>query len=381
MSDPDDLAHLPDALSFIECPADYQGWMATGALIAAASPDGWGESLFLEWSSRGAGFNERDARAKWRDLTRGHRRKTAEEATDILLGMAHKAGWRRPAGEPRPRRPRFAPQAPPQPQGPDARQLKAIASAQALWAEAKPASCTLVETYLRARNLHLPAGATGLRFHPATPYFEDGRQTGKWPAMLARIENPDGQTIGVHRTHLHPSGSRKAPVDAPKKILGMSGGGFITVVPGPRPVVSEGIESGLAALAIMTAEAERRHPRPLELQPFDDDIGPEQVEANRQEWRAWMAAMERGAPSGVIAAISAGGMEGLPLPLRWLGAPVGRMWIAADQDEAGQRAADRLGIRAEEMGIAYQIVEPENDGEDFADLAARRRHPKHEDEP
>jgi hypothetical protein len=217
MSDPDDLAHLPDALTHIECPGDYEAWMATGALIAAATPDSWGESLFLEWSSRGAGYREKDARAKWRDLTRGTHRRTEAEALDILFGRASKAGWRRPAGSPRPRQHRPMPRRPepaPGPQQPDARQMRAIASAQALWADGKPPSCTLVETYLGARNLHLPAGATDLRFHPAAPYFEDGKQTGKWPAMLGRIENADGQTIGVHRTYLHPSGSWKAPVAA-----------------------------------------------------------------------------------------------------------------------------------------------------------------------
>lgn len=146
---------------------------------------------------------------------------------------------------------------------------RAIAAARSIWAEGQPASHTLVSDYLSVRGM--PAWMTSrlphaLRFHPALRYTApstSGRgydviHTG--PAMLAKIEAPDGTVTGVHRTWIDPSrpkgkamisGADGAPLQV-KKILGSKKGGAIRLI-APDAfdvlVMGEGIETTLSAYA------------------------------------------------------------------------------------------------------------------------------------
>ena len=51
-------------------------------------------------------------------------------------------------------------------------------------------------------------GRSMLRYHPALPYWQDGKQVGAYPAMLARVVGADGTNRQLHRTYLTPDGQK-----------------------------------------------------------------------------------------------------------------------------------------------------------------------------
>lgn len=140
-----------------------------------------------------------------------------------------------------------------------------VEAARVLWRTARPGLGTLIEATLEARGIDLDAlvavcGARvppTLRFLPALPYWNDGRCLGRWPAMLAPIQDGRGRVIGVHRTYLDPRGGPKAEIlddetgelCPRKKVLGEAWGGCIRLAPaGARLGLAEGIENALAVM-------------------------------------------------------------------------------------------------------------------------------------
>jgi hypothetical protein len=139
--------------------------------------------------------------------------------------------------------------------------------ARALWFGGHPIGGTPAAAYLAGRGISLARlgrlpGA--LRFRPDV-YCSERRVTA--PAMLAAILR-GGTMIGCHRTFLAPrpsGGWGKAPIQAPKKIIGQVGGGFIPVWRGKSGkalrdapaddtlAVCEGIEDALT-IALHTPE-------------------------------------------------------------------------------------------------------------------------------
>ncbi|MDW3181757.1 toprim domain-containing protein [Roseobacter sp.] len=115
-----------------------------------------------------------------------------------------------------------------------------------------------------------------LLYHPNCYYKHTDDVTrevvkGEYPAMLARIIDRAGKTIGVHRTYLfqQPDGRwTKAPVPKAKKVLGDFGGCCIRLwsgigprggkgaplakcPPGTRVYISEGIEDALSGAMLL----------------------------------------------------------------------------------------------------------------------------------
>ncbi|MBK5963850.1 hypothetical protein CCR95_07055 [Thiocystis minor] len=90
-----------------------------------------------------------------------------------------------------------------------------------------------------------------VRFHPHLAYYENGRATGNYPAMLARVSDPHGKAVTLHRTYLHRNGAWKATVPSPKKLMppvaSMTGGAIHLASVDTEMGVAEGIETALAA--------------------------------------------------------------------------------------------------------------------------------------
>ncbi|MBF0294529.1 MAG: toprim domain-containing protein [Magnetococcales bacterium] len=112
--------------------------------------------------------------------------------------------------------------------------------------------------YLEARGLgaivvDLP-GPGVVRCHPALPYFEAGREIGRFPALVAVVRDVTGRAVTIHRVYLTADG-RKAPVPAPKKLMspicrGATHGAAIQLYPaGDFLGVAEGLETALAVRA------------------------------------------------------------------------------------------------------------------------------------
>lgn len=118
-----------------------------------------------------------------------------------------------------------------------------------------PASLYLAARGIDLRELgRIPAA---LRFHPHCWCAEAAAPL---PAMLAAVTDADGEHLATHRTYLQQDagGWRKAPLAAPKKVLGSFAGGFVPLwrgqdgtplrdaEPGAEVVLAEGIETGLS---------------------------------------------------------------------------------------------------------------------------------------
>lgn len=210
------------------------------------------------------------------------------------------------------------------PTGPDERKRAALRRA---WTEASSLTAgDPVLIYLRQRGIDLPQSdmPTALRCHRHLTYrHDDGRRTFH-PAMLARVDDPSGQGVCVHRTYLASDG-QKADVPTVKKLMspaiaGATRGGAIRLYPaGETVAVTEGIETALAVR------------------------------------------LATGLP--VWSTICAHGMERLIVP-----AEVRLVVICADHDPAGLNAAKALARRLLAEQRRVKILTPDRLGADWADL-------------
>lgn len=156
------------------------------------------------------------------------------------------------------------------------------------------------------------------------------------PAMIARVDNPAGELVGIHRTYLQPGEPCKARIEKPKRLMpvrncGDMVGSAIRLYEADGIVlgVTEGIETALSARRIFGAE--RGHHLPV-----------------------W-------------ATISAGGLASVQIP-----AHVRHVIIFADHDPVGIKAAHKLAERLQTEGRTSEIKIPEIFGEDFNDVLMRR---------
>ena len=96
-------------------------------------------------------------------------------------------------------------------------------AAEKLWAEAEELGDLPdhpVQKYLHERGLY-PAlsGLRSVRVVEKLPYWEEGSVKGEYPAVLFALTDDAGRVVTLHRLWLSETG-RKAPVSAPKKLLG-----------------------------------------------------------------------------------------------------------------------------------------------------------------
>ncbi|TJW01059.1 MAG: DNA primase [Mesorhizobium sp.] len=84
---------------------------------------------------------------------------------------------------------------------------------------------TLVETYLRGRAISALHETGSLRFHPRCYYRPERGPTETWPAMIATVTDLKGKLTGAHRTWLDPGGFSeahlgRAPIETPRRAMG-----------------------------------------------------------------------------------------------------------------------------------------------------------------
>ena len=194
-----------------------------------------------------------------------------------------------------------------------------MARALAVWRETRPATGTIVETYLANRGLALPP-LQYLRFHPDCPHPSGANL----PAMIGLVEHVDHGPTAIHRTFISAEGSGNAAVEPDKASLGPVAGGAVRLAQvraGQWLLVAEGLET---TFSVMHACA----------------------------LPGW-------------AALSAGGIKSLVLP------PSANMVvICADNDAngVGQRAANAAAERFLAEGRRVRIALPPRSGLDFNDL-------------
>ncbi len=126
-------------------------------------------------------------------------------------------------------------------------------TARRLFAMSQPISGTIVEAYLRHRGITALHGTGSLRFHPRCYYRPDAWSPPEtWPAMIAAVTDLDGNITGAHRTWLAPDGGAKAPIETPRRAMGHLLGNAVRFgVAGEVMAAGEGIETMLSLRCVM----------------------------------------------------------------------------------------------------------------------------------
>jgi hypothetical protein len=196
-------------------------------------------------------------------------------------------------------------------------QIGSPQAAQRLFAMSQPVMRTLAETYLRYRGITPLHEDGALRFHPRCYYRPDEHSpTETWPAMIARVTDLDGRITGAHRTWLDPDGFDlvrlgKAPIDTPRRAMGdLLGNAVRFGVANDVLAAGEGIETMLSLRCV------------LPILPM-------------------------------AAALSANHLAALLLP-----PTLRRLYIARDNDAAGELATTALTERAEATGVETIVWMP-----------------------
>jgi Toprim domain len=190
-------------------------------------------------------------------------------------------------------------------------------AARRLFGMSQPIAQTLVEAYLIDRAITLAHDDGALRFHPRCYYRpDDHAPTETWPAMIARVTNFDGRITGAHRTWLDPEGFDpvrlgKAPVDTPRRAMGSLLGNAVRFgMANDVLAAGEGIETMLSLRCVLPTLP-------------------------------------------MAAALSANHLAALLLP-----PTLRRLYIARDNDAAGELAATALTERAEATGVETIVWMP-----------------------
>lgn len=190
-------------------------------------------------------------------------------------------------------------------------------AARRLFAMSKPISGTPAEAYLRNRGITDLRGTSSLRFHGSCYYVPDEiSETEIWPAMIAAVTDLDGRIVGVQRTWLDPEGfdvSRlgKAPIETPRRAMGdLLGHAVRFGMTDDVMAAGEGIETMLSLRCVLT-----------------------------------------NLPT--VAALSAAHLAAIEFPKT-----LRRLYIARDDDEAGDAATAALIDRAAASGIEAIVLSP-----------------------
>ena len=212
--------------------------------------------------------------------------------------------------------PRSEPESPPRPSRLPA-QTGSPEAARRLFAMSQPVMRTLAESYLRNRGITPLREDGALRFHPRCYYRPDDHSPIEtWPAMIAVVTDLSGAITGAHRTWLDPDGFDpvrlgKAPIDTPRRAMGdLLGNAVRFGAANDVLAAGEGIETMLSLRCVLPTLP-------------------------------------------MAAALSANHLTALLLP-----PTLRRLYIARDNDAAGDGAAMTLTERAHADGIEAIIWSP-----------------------
>jgi Toprim domain len=185
-------------------------------------------------------------------------------------------------------------------------------SARRLFAMSQPIRGTIAEAYLRKRGITALHEAGALRFHPRCYYRPDAdAPTEVWPALIAAVTDLAGKITGAHRTWLDPSGKDKAPVDTPRRAMGhLLGHGVRFGAATDVMAAGEGLETMLSLRSALTTLP-------------------------------------------MLAALSANHLAAILFP-----ATLRRLYVARDDDSAGNLAVATLTDRARSAGIEAHPLSP-----------------------
>jgi hypothetical protein len=185
-------------------------------------------------------------------------------------------------------------------------------SARRLFAMSRPIPDTIAETYLCKRGITALHETAALRFHPRCYYRPDAdAPTEVWPALIAAVTDLAGTITGAHRTWLDPSGNNKAPVDTPRRAMGH--------------LLGHGVRFGSATDVMAAGEG---------------------IET--------MLSLRSALPHlPLVAALSANHLAAILFP-----ATLRRLYVARDDDPAGDLAMATLTERAHSAGIEALPLSP-----------------------
>ncbi|HEY8139172.1 MAG TPA: toprim domain-containing protein, partial [Methylocystis sp.] len=272
-----------------------------------------GRSMFVRLKG---GESGRGAAGKWTDSARG----SYGDLLDVIRGSCGLVDFHEVMDEAR----RFLSLPRPEPEPEFLRQHARAStgspeSARRLFAMSRSIAGTVVETYLRNRGITALHGTANLRFHPRCYYRPyDDAPTQTWPAMIAAVNDFDGEITGAHRTWLDPSGEDKAPIESPRRAMGQLLGNAVRFDMAQDVMAAgEGIETVLSLRCVMP-------------------------------------------DMPMAAALSAAHLAAILFPVT-----LRRLYIVRDNDAAGAGAAARLIDRAKALGIEAIALSPAL--EDFND--------------
>lgn len=137
------------------------------------------------------------------------------------------------------------PKTPKAPKDDSARKLLYAAK---IWYSSSSAQGTLVEVYLKSRNIKMPP-PEDMRFNPSLYHFLSKESL---PAMISAVRHGvSGNLMGIHRTWLKRDGSGKAKVTRNKMMLGPVGGGAVQLsAAASKMIIAEGIETALSVMQV-----------------------------------------------------------------------------------------------------------------------------------
>jgi hypothetical protein len=190
-------------------------------------------------------------------------------------------------------------------------------AAHRLWAISQGIAGTLAQSYLADRGITHIQGLNSLRFHPRCYYRPDDHgPTETWPALIAAVTDLGDRITGVHRTWLNPDGFDslrfgKAPIDTPRRAMGdLLGHAVRFGIADDVAAAGEGIETMLSLRMVLPAMP-------------------------------------------MLAALSAAHLAAILFP-----STLRRLYVARDDDPAGDAAHDILRDRAHEAGIDVIPLSP-----------------------